>query len=67
MCWYISRNRIRQEIHIKRVNDKMFKQNITILANFFLCRLKIFDDLVWNKFLYKQTIIVNNETKTCLS
>ena len=31
-CWYVSRKRLRQEMHMKRLNDKMLKHTINILA-----------------------------------
>ena len=62
-CWLVSKNRLRQEMHMKRLSDEMLEHTINILACLSFVWLKDFEDLVWNTFYYKQPFLLEMNPK----
>ena len=66
-CWSVSRNRLRQEMHMKTLSGKMLKHTINILACLSFIWLKYIERFGLKHILLQTSIFVRNEHKTCLS
>ena len=63
----VSKNRLRQEMHMKRLSDEMLEHTINMLACLSFVWLKDFERFGLQHILLQTTIFVRNEPKTCLS